>query len=67
MRNYFINARRRHWLLIIILFAVSAYLPYLIFGAYPIAKRVNLEQNEIEAIVEELELPNYYEHGAKSL
>ena len=61
MRNYFINARGRHWLLIIILLAVSAYLPYLIFGAYPIAKRVNLEQEQIEAIVEELDLPNYYE------
>ena len=61
MRNYFINARGRHWLLIIILLVVSAYLPYLIFGAYPIAKRVNLEQDQIEAIVEDLDLPNYYE------
>ena len=61
MRNYFINARGRHWLLIIILLAVSAYLPFLIFGAYPIAKRVNLEQDQIEAIVEDLDLPNYYE------
>ncbi len=61
MRNYFINARGRHWLLIIILLVVSAYLPYLIFGAYPIAKRVNLEQDQIKAIVEDLDLPNYYE------
>ena len=61
MRNYFINARGRHWLLITILLAVSAYLPYLIFGAYPIAKRVNLEQDQIEAIIEDLDLPNYYE------
>ena len=61
MRNYFINARGKHWLLITILLAVSAYLPYLIFGAYPIAKRVNLEQDQIEAIIEDLDLPNYYE------
>ena len=61
MRNYFTNARGRHWLLVIILFATSAYLPYLIFGAYPFAKKVNLGQDEINNIVQELDLPDYYQ------
>ena len=61
MRSYFINARATHWLLVVILFAIASYLPYLIFGAFPFAKQVNLSEDKIENLVKELDLPNYYD------
>ena len=61
MRNYFINARAAHWLLILILFAIASYLPYLIFGAFPVNTKVNLPEDKIDNLVKDLGLPNYYD------
>ena len=61
MRNYFINARATHWLLVVILFAIACYLPYLIFGAFPVSKKVNLSEDKIESLVKGLDLPDYYD------
>ncbi|GIT35493.1 MAG: hypothetical protein Ct9H300mP4_18120 [Gammaproteobacteria bacterium] len=38
MKSYLKTAKKRHWLLVLILFTFSCYLPYLIFGAYPFPK-----------------------------
>ena len=61
MRNYFINARATHWLLVVILFAIACYLPYLIFGAFPVSTKVNLSEDKIESLVKGLDLPDYYD------
>jgi len=61
MRNYFINARATHWLLVVILFAIACYLPYLIFGAFPVNTKVNLPEEQINNLVKDLGLPDYYD------
>ena len=60
MRNYFINARATHWLLVVILFAIACYLPYLIFGAFPFSTKINLPEDKIEGLIKDVDLPDYY-------
>ena len=45
MKKYLKTAKKRHWLLIIILLSTSFYLPFLIFGAYPFATKINLSED----------------------
>jgi len=61
MKKYLKTAKKRHWLLIIILLSTSFYLPFLIFGAYPFATKINLPEDAIKELTSDKYLPNYYE------
>ncbi|MBT5542384.1 MAG: hypothetical protein HOK34_06095 [Gammaproteobacteria bacterium] len=64
MKKYLKTAKKRHWLLIIILLSVSFYLPFLIFGAYPFATKTNLSEEAIRDLTSEINLPNYYDSNS---
>ena len=67
MEFYLKTAKKRHWLLILILFAISSYLPYLIFGAYPFANKTNATPEEIELLTQSLNLPDYYQKNPETI
>lgn len=52
--------KKKDWLLVLILLAVSCYLPYLIFGAYPYANKTNATSDGIKQLTANLDLPDYY-------
>ncbi len=59
MEFYLKTAKKRHWLLVLILFVISCYLPYFIFGAYPFANKTNATQEEVELLTQSLNLTYY--------
>ena len=67
MEFYLKTAKKRHWLLILILFAISSYLPYLIFGAYPFTNKTNATPEEIELLTQSLDLPDYYQKNPETI
>ena len=52
--------KKKDWLLVLILLAVSCYLPYLIFGVYPLTNTTNATPDEIKQLTANLDLPDYY-------
>ena len=67
MKSYLKTAKKRHWLLILILFTLSCYLPYLIFGAYPFANKTNATQEEVELLTQSMDLTDYYQKNLEAI
>ena len=67
MKSYLKTAKKRHWLLLLILFTLSCYLPYLIFGAYPFANKTNATQEEVELLTQSMDLTDYYQKNLEAI
>ncbi len=63
MEYYLNTAKKRHWLLVLILFVISCYLPYLIFGAYPFANKTNATPDEVGLLTQNVSLPDFYQNN----